>query len=335
MRATLNCSGTALNSDDSTLHWTTADPDFDWDAAVARLGGHPLQSRLWGDSRAAADGMEQLLLQASDSKGVPALARVETRRIPLLGKLAWVPRGPVAAAGSDVLPSLCSHLREDGYMLCACTPWQQATAGPLDANAQRTMWIDLSVGIESLLKQLDSQWRYGARRAVREGIIISQSTDDGDIAWFFALCSQISQTKGFRLPGNLGLLQQLLARSVPDAPVQARLFIARHGALPVAGAFIMRAGERVHYLWGGVDRAHNKLRAGEAVQWAVIEWAVAQGCTLYDLEGIDRKRNPGTYEFKKKMGGSEVVLASQKLLSLDWRGSLVKQALYWRNKVAG
>lgn len=326
---------TSLKHAESTLHWAIASHSFDWDAAIAQLKGHPLQSRLWGDARAAAEGMRQLLLYAANGEDIVALARVETRQVPWLGSVAWLPRGPVAPIGMTALPSLCRYLQQNHYILCACTPWRPSELVPAGSNVQHTLWIDLSVGLEQLSKQLDSQWRYGARRALREGVVTAQSLDADDIGWFFGLCQQISQTKGFRLPGNLALLQQLLALSRDDAPVQAHLFIARRDMQPVAGAFIMRAGDRVHYLWGGVDRAHNKLRAGEAVQWAVIEWAVAQGCTLYDLEGIDKVHNPGTYEFKKKMGGVEVVLAPQQLQPLNWRGSLAKQALHWRERMAG
>lgn len=89
----------------------------------------------------------------------------------------------------------------------------------------------------------------------------------------------------------------------------------------------MRAGKHLHYLWGAVDRAHARARAGEALQWAVIEWGLAQGCTRYDLEGIDPVNNPGTYQFKKKMGGTQIQLQQQLERPLDWRGSVVLQAL--------
>ena len=57
-----------------------------------------------------------------------------------------------------------------------------------------------------------------------------------------------------------------------------------------------------------------------------MEWAVSQGCTRYDLEGIDPDNNPGVYAFKKKMGGEEVDLAGKEYQPLNMLGKLGCQA---------
>jgi lipid II:glycine glycyltransferase (peptidoglycan interpeptide bridge formation enzyme) len=62
---------------------------------------------------------------------------------------------------------------------------------------------------------------------------------------------------------------------------------------------------------------------GEALHWSIIDWAIEKGLSLYDLEGIDRKRNPGTFAFKKKMGGREVILAGKNYHSLSGLGRAV------------
>lgn len=40
----------------------------------------------------------------------------------------------------------------------------------------------------------------------------------------------------------------------------------------------------------------------------------------YDLEGIDPARNPGVYQFKRKMGGIEVTLQGMDATPLSWTG---------------
>lgn len=298
-----------------------------WDQALAGLGGHPLQSALWGDARHLAEGRQSLYLAGYQADQIVVLARVETRKLPYVGRVAWIPRGPVDASATATLPGLQLYLRKCGFMLSASTPWHRVEDKIVVPGCVRTIWIDLTVGEDQLLQNLDSQFRYGARRALREGVSIEQIQSGAVISNFYQLCIKISQTKGFRLPASLALMQQLLARSDPAAPVEARLFVANFEGRLLAGAFVMRAGTHLHYLWGGVDRKHPKLRGGEAVQWAVIEWALAQGCTLYDLEGIDPVNNPGTYQFKKKMGGSEITLPQLQLRPLDWRGRLLEPLL--------
>ena len=68
----------------------------------------------------------------------------------------------------------------------------------------------------------------------------------------------------------------------------------------------------------------------EEVQWAVMEWAIDNGCELYDLEGIDPVNNPGTYQFKKKMGGRVVKLNGLSLTPLTPLGALVKVMFRYR-----
>jgi lipid II:glycine glycyltransferase (peptidoglycan interpeptide bridge formation enzyme) len=63
--------------------------------------------------------------------------------------------------------------------------------------------------------------------------------------------------------------------------------------------------------------------AGEAVQWAVIEWGLAKGCTRYDLEGIDSVRKLGTYFFKQKMGGTEETLPGKHYVPFGAYGHVV------------
>ena len=300
-----------------------------WDEELAALGGHPLQSALWGEARRQADGTEYRCLALRQEGHALALARVEVRKVPALGPVAWVPRGPVAAFGLDHMPSFLQRLKRDGFILCASTPWPPRMAQSTDPAepGPKTIWIDLSVGLERLLANLDSQWRYGARKALREGVVVEETSSPSDIGVFFGLCESISEAKRFALPGSRALVENLLRASRESFAVEARLFVGRLEGKVVAGALVIRSGVNAHYFWGGVDRAHPKLRAGEAVQWAVMEWAVKAGLKIYDLEGVDPERNPGTYNFKKKMGGTLVALPDRVLASLGWRGRLVKAFL--------
>ena len=129
----------------------------------------------------------------------------------------------------------------------------------------------------------------------------------------------LARAKGFRLPASIELMKRLLEPGESGA-VEARLFVARHEGRLGAGVFLIRCGSSIHYFWGATDRALSKQRVGEAVQWAAMEWAFTKGCRRYDLEGIDEQHNRGVYEFKKKMGGQEIMLAGLAYHPLSIRG---------------
>jgi len=316
-----------------SLLWQGSTDLHAWDSALAAKGGHPLQSMLWGEARRQAEGIQYRCMLGTLSGEPVVMARVEERRVPLLGKLAWIPKGPVLDSAFAGAPDLPAQLAQAGYIAFASSPWRQVAQGT--PGALRTIWVDLSGGMDPVTAGIDSKMKYGARRALREGIVVAQTRTADDVARFHDLCLEISGTKGFRLSAGKTLMQLLLELAPAGAPVCAHLFVARLGEELLAGAFILRSGSSIHYLWGATNREHAKLGAGEALHVAIMEWAVGQGCKRYDLEGIDPVGNPGTYHFKKKFGGEEVALAAQTLEPLGVAGRIFQLAWSARQRFGG
>jgi len=312
----------------STIEWREDVPAADWDAALATLGGHPLQSALWGDARRSVDGIHDHRWLAMIGPDPVWMIRIEERRLPALGWIGWVPRGPTGrfADNSPLVSILAERLKRLGAKLLITDPWQAAATEQLlavdDAKRPRTIWIDIGLGQGEIWNKLDKQWRYGVRRAQRLGVAVGSSGSDSDVESFFELCAKVSRAKGFRLPASLKLMKCLLASGKSES-VEARLFLARHEKKLGSGIFVIRCGKSMHYFWGGLDRALSRQRVGEAVQWAAIEWALAQGCQRYDLGGISPKENPTVYEFKKKMGGIEVTLVGRQRYPFGLGGRIV------------
>ncbi len=230
------------------------------------------------------------------------LMRFEDRKLFGFLKTAWIPKGVTAI--DEHTEKLCrkeflKRLKKKNYALCASSSWKPVSSKKLSKDF--TIWLDLTAGKETLWKNLDKQFRYDVRRAEKEGVRVETTRDAADVEAFYKLCDSISRRKGFGLHGSPALMLHLLNNNTAN-DVDSRLFVVRENGKICAGAFIIRCGDNVHYLWGAVDRAYSKLRAGEAVQWKVIEWALENHCKQYDLEGIDLKKNPGTYHFKKKLG---------------------------------
>jgi hypothetical protein len=298
--------------------------DAEWDESLARLGGHPLQSAHWGRAREQTDG-RRFVGFAGYENGEPVwMVRADIRHVPLLGRVAWVPRGPTVSpcACGDVASTWMSRLSGLGFCMCICSPWRTVLDEGDASTGPRTIWIDLAKGREHLWNGLQKKWRHGVGYAARAGVQVAQTRDAQRVGEFFRLCQSVSQAKGFSLPASETLMRNLLDSSA-DGPVSSHLFLATFENRLSAGAFIIRCGRHVHYFWGATDRDVSRVRPGEALQWAVIEWALAQGCTLYDLEGIDPAGNAGTYEFKRKMGGVEIPLAAKKTIPLSWAGRLI------------
>lgn len=291
----------------------------EWDTILSSMHGHPLQSAKWGDSRKVVDGIKDIRLAVFKDDKPIYLVRFEERRFLGLFKVAWVPRGPtVSQYGFDLTlqEEFLKRLRKKGFLLYAITPWKKSDTEEVYASPTHTIWIDLTIGKDKLWSNLTKQCRYDVRRAKKLGIVVQKSNAQEDILRFYTLCQSISRTKNFFLNGSAILMSQLLENTIPNT-VESFLFKAQYDSKFCGGAFVIRCGDSVHYMWAGVDRAFSKLNIGEAIQWEIIEWALSQNCKLYDLEGIDPKNNPGTYNFKKKLGGEIITLPGKKIYLLN------------------
>ncbi|MGH6846055.1 MAG: lipid II:glycine glycyltransferase FemX [Methylocella sp.] len=313
------------------LVWIKDPPAAEWDCALATLRGHPLQSSVWGAARAMVHGFveHRWLLRRGDK---PAwMIRVEERNIGPIAKIAWAPRGPSGETAELSLatpPGFPERLRAEGFSLLITDPWIKVNGGaahsPDDVGGTRprTIWLDLSLGADAIFQDFHKLTRWGVRRAARSGVVVQATSDAGRIRDFVNLCVSISDRKGFELWVTPAMIHALLSLSSDSENVKAAQFVSLKDRKLGSGLFVMRLGRSLHQIWGGLNRDFRQVHAGEACQWAVIEWALAQGCTRYDLEGIDPVNNPSVYQFKKRLGGEEVTLHGHKHFPLSCIGRL-------------
>lgn len=269
------------------------------------------------------------------------MIRVEERQIGPIAKIAWAPRGPTGETAEFSLstpPGFLERLRAEGFSLLITDPWIKVNGGaancPDDVGGAtpRTIWLDLSQGADTVFQSFHKLTRWGVRRAARGGVVAQTTSDAGRIRDFVNLCVSISDRKGFELRVTPAMIQTLLSLSSDSEYVKAAQFVSLKDSKLGSGLFVIRVGRSLHQIWGGTDRDFRQDHVGEACQWAVIEWAVAEGCTRYDLEGIDPISNPSVYEFKRRLGGEEVTLYGYKYFPLSSVGRLASighKAVAW------
>jgi hypothetical protein len=292
-----------------TLLWKENLTDGEWDTVLTELGGHPLQSAVWGNVRKTSDHIKDHRWVAFQHGKPVFLARFEERCILKKFKIAWAPKGPVAFDPAQEIflkKIFFKRLREKKFFIFADNQWLKVDASEIKRTSHRTIWIDLKLGKETLWAKLSKQFRYDVRHAKKLGVTVERSTNLQDVHEFYQMCQSVSQHKNFNLNVSEQVMKELLQQQTNS--VESQLFIARFENKLCGGAMVIRCGQNAHYLWGGIDRQFSKLTVGEVLQWEIIEWAIEQGCNIYDLEGINLKKNPGTYQFKKKLGGDIIPL---------------------------
>lgn len=292
-----------------------------WDDAAARSpGGHVLQSTAWALIR-STQGWTPEFVRIGDPLPV---ALVLWRRIPVLGAMAYVPRGPIVAPGDaaaleGALAALASLAREREAVLLKVDPELTAdeARGALERAGYRrapdvqpvlaTLVIDLRPDLDTILAGLEKDTRWSVRQSAKRGVVVREAADEGALRAFYDL---FRETGGrARFITRTWDYYALVWRTLIGAGL-ARLRIAYHEDRAVAGAMTWRSGDRELYMYGASSEAGRTCYASYGLQWECIAGAKGSGALRYDLGGIpadpSRKDDPmyGPYLFKKGFGGS-------------------------------
>ena len=295
--------------------------------------GHILQSYEWGEIKGQGE-WQPIRLLVEDEQGVPQAAlSILKRRIPVLGKaIFYAPRGPVGDIGNwnllDYLMSQVKNLaRQHGALFLKIDPDIPAGddqfgeylrsrgfvrtdkgEGFEGVQPRFVFRLDLTPGADELFNRFHPKTRYNIRLAERKGVQIRDNPSKEELPVFYELLQETTERDKF-LVRPYGYFSDLWDHLVP--PGYLRLFMAYYEGKPIAGTLAFLFGEKAWYIYGASSNAYRNVMPNYLLQWSMIKWAVANGCTLYDFRGVPgdlSEENPlyGLYRFKKGFNGEYV-----------------------------
>jgi lipid II:glycine glycyltransferase (peptidoglycan interpeptide bridge formation enzyme) len=296
----------------------TAAPEGWDDAAVRSSGGHVLQSAAWARIREQA-GWQAEFLRIGDP--LP-LALVLWRSLPLGQRLAYVPRGPIVAAASQLRPALdalAKLARERRAVFLKVDPEVADDVaveafgaagfrrGPDIQPVLATLELDLAPDEDALFAGLEKDTRWSVRQAEKRGVSIRDASGETDLRSLYDLYAQTGARAGF-ITRTWDYYRSMWGTLV-DARF-ARVRLAEREGRPVAGALVWRCGEREVYQSAATNDAGRSAYAAYLLLWRCIIEARRSGARRFDFGGIPvdvtRKDDPmhGPYVFKKGFGGT-------------------------------
>jgi peptidoglycan pentaglycine glycine transferase (the first glycine) len=275
-------------------------PDPAWDEFLARTpGGDHAQTSLTAELRALL-GWRVARVVVRRAGLIVGGAQLLLRSLPFAGAFGYVPRGPLCALDDPVLARLTvdalrGAARERGvqYLIVQPPLGGEAVAGELVARGFRPTWlepqpahavlIDLGRGLDDLLGGMRGKTRYNLRLGQRKGVTVREGTER-DLDTFYQLLLATSQRQRFPVQSReyFDAMWRIFA-----PPGYLKLFLAEHEGRALSAALTIPFGDTVTYKRGAWSGHLGNLHANEAMHWAAIGWARAQGYRYYDLEGID------------------------------------------------
>lgn len=290
--------------------------------------GHFLQSWSWGQVKQATGWQAHRFLVERGGEPVAA-ASVLARRLPGMGVFYYAPRGPVVdfadtEALDTLLKAIAQQAAADRATLLKLDPDVSVARTDVDETLRRRGFrltggpaknfeglqprfvfrLPITASEDEIMAAFSPKTRYNVRLAYRKGVELRTATE-ADLKPFYNLLVHTAARDRF-LVRDSSYFQAIWDHMVVKD--EARLFLAEVEGKLLGATLAFKFGEKVWYLYGASASEDRGYMPNYALQWEMIRWAKASGCTLYDFRGVSGdldEKNPlyGLYRFKKGFGG--------------------------------
>jgi FemAB family len=166
---------------------------------------------------------------------------------------------------------------------------------------KRTILMDLNPSLEDLWAGMEGSCRRSVRLAMKYGLELLEGSEDTLFKTVVDIHKEMVSRKKF-VPGSDIRQFRSMQAFLPEE-FKMKVLVGRSKEGVCAGLICSAIGRTAIYLLGATSNAGMKSRGSYLLQWKLIEQLKRSGCTVYNLNGINPKRNPGTYKFKSRLAG--------------------------------
>lgn len=288
------------NRYDLSVSQELSDPH--WDRFLNGIPGvYFAQSSLWAEAKASV-GWRALRVVARQHGEIVGGAQMLTRPLSFIGKVGYVPRGPVLLSedpklADQIIAEIGRQAKRHRVQAVVLQPNQKdETIAKMLANRQFrptarevspvfTLLLDLAPDLDAIMAQTKSQTRYNIRLSDRKGMAIREGTV-ADLPTFCALAQMTGERQDFIAPPAdfFHRLWQLL-----EPAGHLKLFVAEYEGETIAAQLAIPFGDTVFNkltVWSG---AQGKRKPNESLLWGAIQWAKNRGYRYYDFGGLSIK----------------------------------------------
>lgn len=286
--------------------------------AVVPMQQHPA----YGEACAALGaGQRRFSLRAPGGQ-VMASAQVLERRVPLLGGVALLSRGPVwapdiaAARRRDELSRLLERLRA-GRRFVAVTSDLCAGGDPMEGQGWLRVMspghlavLELVGGAEAMRARQHGKWRNRLRRAGEAGLEVRHGAMPADPShWLLERDAEQARRRRYR-----GYPPAFTAAWVAQGGRRsAQIFTACVAGRPVAAMLFLLHGRAASYHVGWSGAEGRARGAHTLLLWRAQLWLAGRGIRALELGLLDTGGAPGLARFKLGSGAQAVRLGASYL----------------------
>jgi hypothetical protein len=274
-----------------------------WDALVGRTPGTDVtQLSSWARVRATV-GFSAMHVLAFDGDEVVGGAQLLCRRLPVVGRVGYLPYGPVIDPAAEGRAEVCGAIADSlrwlvGDYLHVLFVQPPEGADDVSAELRRrgfrpssagiaptgSVRIDLCDDLATIRSRFGRRLRSWPPRWEERGVKVSVG-DEGDLPLLSQLMTHSAHRHGFVAPTPTylyTLYRELAARG------NAAVFVGCANGRPVAADLVTVCGDMIRGRLGGFDRGEDaaRLSVPAAIRWEIIKWGQDRGLRWLDFGGL-------------------------------------------------
>lgn len=225
---------------------------------------------------------------------------IQSRRLPLLGTVELLSRGPVRRAPlppEDWWPA-CRSPRGTPLLLNATgdAPDSLLAAGFWPLVTPATIAMLTLAPPETMRQAMHQKWRNRLNRGLDAGLGIARMPLTTD-HWLLEAEAAQARARRYR-----GLPPPLIAAFAQANPGSALIWEARRNKAPVAAIAVLRHGPMATWQIGVTTPEGRRRNAMNALLWAAMCWLAGHGHDRLDLGMLNSDDAPGLTRFKLGTG---------------------------------
>ncbi len=290
-----------------------------------------MQTWEYGDAKTHSENIQVLRLAIFKSNTPVAVAQTFIKKIPIIGKIARINRGPIVLSNDwqtnnttsieaicflykywltqNKVPLLISPniIRDDttakallniGLRPSSTAPWASIT-------------VDLCADENTLRKKLDIKWRNCLNKSERMDIKFETSSDEEGLLLLMKKYNDMKKAKKFSGPSESLFYKMHKMCDDSNNSSNTTVFFAIKNGQRVAGILIAGFLDTCHYLIGWNSDEGRKLNAHNFLLWHGMLHFKLAGFKWFDLGGIDTNSKHTISRFKQGIGGVKYTLIGE------------------------
>jgi peptidoglycan pentaglycine glycine transferase (the first glycine) len=282
------------------FHTSRAFEDQEWDSFLVETpGGHHVQTSLWAQVKATV-GMQAIRVLATEDGHLVGGGQVLMSRLPMIGVVGYVARGPLTASDDPLLSRmLLDRLRDaareggvrhltiqpptNGFELVAILEDERFRSTSQTVAPPASLVVDLTPPLEEIMSKMNKKTRYNVRHAERRGVTV-RTGGESDLAAYCRIVEATAQRQGFRpFPSEYYTTMW----RVLEPHGYLRLTVVEVEGEAIAAQFAVPFGDTVINKLGVWSGQHGNSHPNDLLHWEVMKWSKNHGYRFYDFEGID------------------------------------------------